>query len=142
LDNHDLPRFLFKDATIPMLCFRVFALEVMEHVPAPAAMLEEVHRLLAPDGLLLLSVPNPYFYSEILVEMLRVPDTQGHLYAWTDANLRRLLDFAGFEVVQRVGTYLDLPHRLGRLRRSKQPLFIEGVPPLLARSRVYACRPR
>jgi SAM-dependent methyltransferase len=127
----------FEDETFD----RVFALEVMEHVPAPAAMLEEVRRLLAPGGRLLLSVPNPYFYSEILFEFLGVADTQGHLYAWGDANLRRLLEFTGFEVRGRVGTYLDLPHFLGRIRPGGRPFIVENVPAPIARSRVYDCRP-
>ena len=53
----------------------VFAFEVFEHLAAPQYVLEEIRRVLKPEGILLLSTPNPYihhwprlFYPELFEE--------------------------------------------------------------------------
>src|SRR5260370_12627705 len=61
----------------------VFCIEVLEHVPNPFGTLTEIQRVLKPGGVLILSVPNPYHLKEIIWNLLRIPDRQGHLYAWT-----------------------------------------------------------
>ncbi|MBI2374641.1 MAG: class I SAM-dependent methyltransferase [Deltaproteobacteria bacterium] len=121
---------------------RVFALEILEHVPAPTAMLAEVRRVLKDDGRLLISVPNPYYYMELVNEIRGRPDTDGHLFAFTDANLRALLGHAGFEVEDSVGTYLMVPRKLRGAFRDQDVWILRRVPRLLACSRVYRARKR
>lgn len=119
---------------------RVFALEILEHLPEPARFLTEVRRVLADDGRLLLSVPNPYYYMEFVNEVRRFPDTEGHLFSFTNANLRALLDLYGFEVEETIGTFLLLPKTPRGAFRTNRVWILERVPELFACSRVYRCR--
>ncbi len=66
----------------------VFCIEVLEHVPNPYGTLGEIHRVLKPGGVLVLSVPNPYHLKEIIWNVLRIPDRQGHIYGWTRQTVR------------------------------------------------------
>jgi SAM-dependent methyltransferase len=100
----------------------VFCLEVLEHVPNPCGTLTEIHRVLKLGGVLMLSVPNPYHFKEVIWNVFRIPDRQGHLYAWTRQTMARLAEMNGFRLDRFGGTYLHPPI----------PIFA-----LLARSIVY-----
>ena len=86
-----------------------FCIEVLEHVPNPFGTLAEIHRLLGPRGVLVLSVPNPYHIKEIVWNVLRIPDRQGHLYGWTRQTMTRLGELSGFRLDRFGGTYLHPP---------------------------------
>ncbi len=100
----------------------VFCIEVLEHVPNPFGTLSEFHRVLKPRGVLILSVPNPYHIKEIIWNLFRIPDRQGHMYGWTRQTMTRLGEMNGFRLERSGGTYLHPPI----------PIFA-----LLARSIVY-----
>jgi SAM-dependent methyltransferase len=100
----------------------VFCIEVLEHVPNPYGALTEMHRVLRPRGALVLSVPNPYHVKELIWNLLRVPDRQGHIYGWTRQTMTRLGEMNGFRLAGFAGTYLHPPI----------PMFA-----LLARSIIY-----
>jgi SAM-dependent methyltransferase len=104
----------------------VFGIEVLEHVPNPHGTLTEIHRVLTPEGILILSVPNPYHMKEIIWNLFRIPDRQGHLFGWTRQTMTRLGETCGFRLEATTGTYFHPP----------VPMSI----PLLARSIVYRFR--
>ena len=87
----------------------VFCIEVLEHVPNPFGALAEIHRVLRPGGVLVLSVPNPYHVKELIWNLLRIPDRQGHLYGWTRQTMTRLGEMNGFRLDGFAGTYLHPP---------------------------------
>lgn len=87
----------------------VFMLEVLEHVPQPFQTLQEVHRVLRRGGVLTVSVPNPYHVKEIIWNVLRIPDRQGHVYSWTRQTMTRLGELAGFRLDGSRGTYFHPP---------------------------------
>lgn len=120
----------------------IFALEVLEHVPNPAGFLDQIRALLAPGGALILSVPNPYYYMEFVNELRGFPDTEGHLYSFTDANLRALLEVSGFDAGAGVGTYFLVPKRLRGAFRTQAYWILRHIPARLACSRIYRCTPR
>ena len=108
----------FPDASFDL----VFCIEVLEHVPNPFGALTEIHRVLRPGGVLALSVPNPYHAKELIWNLLRIPDRQGHIYGWTRQNMTKLGEMNGFRLDGVAGTYLHPPI----------PMFA-----LLARSIIY-----
>lgn len=103
---HDLSAGLpFGDAAFDY----VFCIEVLEHVPDPWGTLTEIHRVLRPSGVLTLSVPNPYHIKEIVWNVLRIADRQGHVYGWTVQNMSRLGEMNGFRLDGLGKTYLHPP---------------------------------
>ena len=82
---------------------------VLEHIPRPSAVLAEIHRVLAQDGLLFVAVPNVrtwWFY----VKRRRYGWTfqDDHFLHFSVDTLARLLRAHGFEVVdERTSRWLD-----------------------------------
>jgi 2-polyprenyl-3-methyl-5-hydroxy-6-metoxy-1,4-benzoquinol methylase len=100
----------------------VFCIEVLEHVPNPFAAVSEINRVLRDGGVLIVSVPNPYHLKEIVWNLFRTPDRQGHIYSWTRQAMTKLGEMNGFRLDAYGGTYLHPP---------------VPAPPLLARSVIY-----
>lgn len=100
----------------------VFCIEVLEHVPNPFAAFGEINRVLRDGGVLIVSVPNPYHLKEIVWNVLRTPDRQGHIYSWTRQAMTKLGEMNGFRIDAYGGTYLHPP---------------VPAPALLARSVIY-----
>lgn len=79
----------------------VVSSEVLEHLPEPRPMLDEVHRLLAPGGVLALCVPNEEHIRRITCPHCRKRfSVDGHLHAFSAESLSALLREAGFEPVR------------------------------------------
>ena len=87
----------------------VFCIEVLEHVPNPFGALTEIRRVLRDDGVLTLSVPNPYHLKELLWNLFRIPDRQGHIYSWTRQAMTALAGMNGFRLEATRGTYFHPP---------------------------------
>jgi SAM-dependent methyltransferase len=103
---HDISSGIpFPDASFDF----VFMIEVLEHVPCPYQTMGEVHRVLRPDGVFIVSVPNPYHLKEIIWNLFRVPDKQGHIYSWTRQTMTRLGEMNGFRLDGFRSTYFYPP---------------------------------
>lgn len=79
-------------------------LEVLEHVPDPLKALQETHRILKEDGILIVSVPH----------LSRVHDEPHDYFRFTHYGLRVLLERAGFSVMEireRGGLFSFLGHQ-------------------------------
>ncbi len=89
--------------------------DVIEHLTQPRRALDQIKQLLAPDGQVLLSVPNfGHWYPRTRVALGRFGyDRRGilddtHLRFFTRASLLRLVRQAGFDVLEQDATGLPL----------------------------------
>jgi len=117
----------------------IFCLEVLEHVENPTFLLNQFSRVLKNDGVLLLSVPNPYNWIDVIAELFGFPDTEGHIMSFAFQNICRLLDFCGFKVEKRLGTYAILPYTLHGIRKGNYLMFPSSLT-FLATSFIYRIR--
>ena len=103
---HDISTGLpFPDASFDF----VFMVEVLEHTPTAFQTVGEIHRVLRPHGVYMVSVPNPYHFKELIWNLFKVPDRQGHIYSWTRQTITRLGEMNGFRLDGNRGTYLYPP---------------------------------
>lgn len=109
----------------------VFCLELLEHLTFPLALLEELRRVLTPDGRAVISVPSPYSWVEVYRELFGRHDTEGHLNAYTTPVMTNLAALAGFRVERRLGTSVRIP----------MTMRLVPTDSILARSRMYVLRP-
>ncbi len=85
------------------------AMEVIEHVESPLRVLKTMASHLSDRGLILISVPNPYYWGEMLHNLSRKPDTEGHISSLTHINIDAICRFAGLKQVVRGGTFNRIP---------------------------------
>jgi SAM-dependent methyltransferase len=109
----------------------VFCLELLEHVTAPLALLEELRRALTADGRAVVSVPSPYSWVEVYRELFGRPDPEGHLNAFTTPVMKNVAALAGFRVERTLGTSIRIP----------RTMRLVPTDSILARSRMYVLRP-
>jgi SAM-dependent methyltransferase len=75
---------------------------VLEHLYDPAGYLDIAHKLLKPDGRLIVQVPNAACWQFLLMgEMWSGIDIPRHLFDFRDKDVETLLEHCGFEVVRR-----------------------------------------
>ncbi len=84
--------------------------DVFEHLHDPAATLREVHRVLKPDGIVVLRVPNLASWDARLFGPYWAGlDAPRHLYVFTPWTLERMLGREGFDVLDHssaIGSYM------------------------------------
>jgi SAM-dependent methyltransferase len=74
--------------------------DVLEHLHDPVGSLHEIHRILKPDGLLVIRVPNLNSWDSGLFGRYWIGyDAPRHLYVFNSETLSHLLDTAGFSVL-------------------------------------------
>jgi SAM-dependent methyltransferase len=85
----------------PGSCAAVSMFHVLEHLYDPASYLEAAHRLLGPDGRLIVQVPNAACWQFLLFgERWNGIDVPRHLIDFRAEDLDQLLDTCGFEVLR------------------------------------------
>ncbi|MBM4201875.1 MAG: class I SAM-dependent methyltransferase [Gammaproteobacteria bacterium] len=101
----DAERLPLRDGSVDT----VMLMEVLEHLPDPAAALHDVRRVLRPGGRLVVSVPFVY----------PIHDAPWDFRRWTEYGLRQMADAAGYRIV-------ELSHR-GDAPRTGALLFNIGM---------------
>ncbi len=91
-----------EEAGFPDEHFDVVTLwHVLEHLPSPRRTLQEVVRVLKPDGILICEVPNiDSLQSRVMGHRWFHLDPPRHLYAFSPATLRAMLQAAGLTVLE------------------------------------------
>ncbi|HWN70009.1 MAG TPA: class I SAM-dependent methyltransferase [Haliangium sp.] len=94
----------FADGSFDVIYFR----DVLSHLAAPREELGRMYRLLAPGGILFFETGN---VAELAAEQAGLLDLPDHLYHWSEATIRTLLQHTGFEHVEtrRYTLVLQLP---------------------------------
>lgn len=86
----------------PESCAAITMFHVVEHLYSPRSYLGAAHELLKPDGRLILQVPNAGCWQFLLLGAAwNGVDVPRHLYDFRPADLDRLLDSCGFEILRR-----------------------------------------
>jgi predicted TPR repeat methyltransferase len=98
--------------------------DVIEHLADPAEELRRAHRLLRPNGLLAVSTMNVASWFPRLLGRRWPWYMQMHLYYFTPATLRQMLDRTGFEMVETVPhkRIVRLAYLVSRLEAYCKPL--------------------
>ncbi len=90
-----------ESASFPEQSFQVITLfDVIEHVHSPNQALASVHRWLSPGGLLVMSLPNVDSWVAKAMGKHWVLLLREHLWYFSPDTVARLLQRAGFELVQ------------------------------------------
>jgi len=96
----DVQNLPFKDETFDL----VTATEVIEHLPDHNRFLNEVYRVLKPNGFLIISTPNQLQISSLMMKIVefitnkKFLDAPDHISKVTPIKLKKELERAGFEV--------------------------------------------
>ena len=102
LENYGLPirqGTVFEQA-YPSKSYDVVTLwDVLEHTPDPKMEIREIHRLLKDDGLLVVNYPDIGSWIAQVMGRSWVFLLDVHLYYFTRATIRKLLEDAGFDIV-------------------------------------------
>jgi ubiquinone/menaquinone biosynthesis C-methylase UbiE len=109
--NFDAQALPFRSASFDC----IVCSEVLEHVVAPFEVLSQIHRLLEPQGFLVLSVPNSMTTTRFLkhlfgqaLDAYRRP-TNAHLSSFDPVGISQLLAMAGFQLSDLVTSYVHFP---------------------------------
>jgi len=135
----DVAQSDFLQARLPANHFDVVTMWwYLEHIPNPLQVLQEARRVLKPDGVLWLGVPNwagweARFFRTAWYHL----DTPRHFYLFTPATLRAMLEHAGWSVRQRRNiSWLNDPaesiERWRQMRTGHHRLLPRGLRLLLA----------
>jgi len=121
----------------PGSCAAITMFHVLEHLYEPASYLDAAHRLLRPDGRLILQVPNAACWQFLLLgERWNGIDVPRHLIDFRLSDLDMLLDNCGFEVLRH--KHFSLRDNPAGLATSLAP----GLDPMARRLRHVAETPR
>lgn len=103
-----------QDCNFPSDYFHVVTMwHVLEHIPDPIKVLQEIYRILKEDGHLIISVPNIECISfKIAKSKWQVLDFPRHLYHFSPSTLRFLLSNAGYNVSIVNHTFFESPFDL------------------------------
>lgn len=90
----------------------VVAAELIEHLEEPYEFLRSIRSVLADDGRLVLTTPNPLGFPVLFLELLRSTKwfwTTDHTYYFLPRWMRRMLEFTGYRLVDTIPVGIWLP---------------------------------
>lgn len=101
----------------------------LAHVANPLRVLWKINKALAPDGVLILSSPNPNYYWENVLNIFyryfkkRVSKAkhEEHFFEFSRYNMRTVAERTGFEVVREIGVTFQLVKTPLRFNPIKYP---------------------
>ncbi len=113
--------------------------DVFEHIPTPGNALSEVHRILRPDGIILIKGPNGLFtlFTLHLAKITRrlknydIFDSYEHVVHYSDKTLRKMLKKYGFKIIKTtIGKPIQIPiwhNYVGQYYQYPSPWVLDPV---------------
>jgi len=99
-----------EDVKFPDLYFdAIVMIELLEHTPNPQVFLKEVHRVLKPDGIILITTPNSKsihgkIWKKTFQETFFIPE---HLFLFSISTINHMLELINFKIIHlQTKTYL------------------------------------
>ena len=80
----------------------VLLMEVIEHLNQPTTAVKEVHRILIPNGRLVIVFPNDNFFKLVRCLTLRFREASydpGHVHQWTPSEMKIFFKNKGFSII-------------------------------------------
>ena len=116
-----------KEAMLPQGFYNCVTMwTVLEHIVKPGDLLTEIHRILAPDGIILILVPNvDSLANRILHEKSTTFSGKTHVNLFNATSLSRLLEKKGFAVTESE-TILTRLGAINNYLNYEDPQFGEG----------------
>lgn len=90
----------------------LFCLEVIEHLTNPLYTFNEICRVLKKNGVAIISIPNPYFWTNIFDNIFKIPQNEGHLAAFNWTEINTLCIFSGLKITKIKKTFDVIPYSL------------------------------
>ncbi len=90
-----------RDCSFPENFFDLVTMhEILEHVPSPTALLDDVRSVLKPGGYLMLTTPDRSSFAAKLFGKRWIAYARMHLYYFTPHTLEKMLEEQGFRVMK------------------------------------------
>lgn len=139
----------------------ILCTEVIEHVDRTGAALRELHRLMSPDGVLILTTPQRFSSLEVLQHIAYLPGViqlvrwvyresiwdDGHINLMTAREMRRRLAESGFRIIEehKLGVYIpflaEFSGKLGvNVARRLEPWLRSGILSWMLWTQCYVLR--
>lgn len=110
---------LLEDAGFKSKFFDVVTMtDVFEHIAAPSKILEEIRRILKPDGVLFIKVPNGLFnlFKFRMAKLMKklknydIFDSYEHVVHYSGNTLKKMLEKYGFNIIKiKIGRPIQIP---------------------------------
>ncbi|MDP3052237.1 MAG: methyltransferase domain-containing protein [bacterium] len=120
----------------------ILSFETIEHLPSPNIFIEELYRILKPDGYLVLTMPNILWEPvHWLAAIFNIHHSEGPHRFIRHEKVQKWLKGAGFQIIKQK-TFILIPGgpkkiiKLGEKLEEKLPKFITD---LLGLRRIYIC---
>ena len=118
----------------------VFYIYVIEHIDRPLEMLDEIHRVLKPEGTLLIVTDSKHFYQciRIMIEFFKYrrfrPNDPTHINLMTPREMREIINKSKF-----ISKKEELHYYLRQSRYKYVPKILAEL--FLTSSMVHTCKP-
>lgn len=139
--SNDYDEFIQLDLNNNILPFEdnffdtIIAGEFLEHIENPFKVLRNFHKILKNNGIFALSMPNAYYFGEIIRRIIgaKASEDNEHLYLHDNISISNMLKKTGFKIEKIYGYKMWIPGL-------KWHLISFSLPKLFSYQIIYVCK--